>query len=302
MAMEKIEQAIRKARAVRAQQQGAPSGAAGAISPKPAPVVADLPKEPAAAKPDLTGRVTTASADRAANWLALERLKANQALLERHRIVSFLGGPPAIQFDVLRTKVLRTMRVNNWRRLAITSPSSACGKTMTCLNLAFSLGRQADIHTIVIEADLRRPSMAATLGVRPRHLFASVMEGKSSASAHMVRHGDNLAFGTNYLPARNSAELLHSNRLGEVLREIEDQFAPDLMIFDMPPMQVSDDTIAFLGQVDCVLLVAAAGKSTIAEVDLCEQELAAQTSVMGVILNKCRYLDKSQGYGYDYYG
>jgi hypothetical protein len=54
--------------------------------------------------------------------------------------------------------------------------------------------------------------------------------------------------------------------------------------------------------VDCALLVAAAGSTTIAQVDACERDIAAHTNVLGVTLNKCRYLDKDQAYGYDYYG
>ena len=58
--------------------------------------------------------------------------------------------------------------------------------------------------------------------------------------------------------------------------------------------------LAFAGKVDCVLLVAAAESTSIAEIDRCERELAAQTNVLGVVLNKCRYTEPSYGYGYGY--
>jgi len=72
------------------------------------------------------------------------------------------------------------------------------------------------------------------------------------------------------------------------------------MIFDTPPLLVSDDTLGFLDQVDCVLLVAEAEATTIDEIDNCEQELAARSNVLGVVLNKCRYMGKGYGYDYDY--
>jgi Mrp family chromosome partitioning ATPase len=53
----------------------------------------------------------------------------------------------------------------------------------------------------------------------------------------------------------------------------------------------SDDAMGFLDQVDCVLLVAAAGQTSLREIDVCEQDLSAQTNVLGVVLNKCRYMD-----------
>ena len=70
------------------------------------------------------------------------------------------------------------------------------------------------------------------------------------------------------------------------------------MIFDMPPMQAGDDVMAFASRVDCVLLVAAAEETTIKQVDLCERNLATQTNVLGVILNKCRYMGDEDSYGY----
>ena len=71
------------------------------------------------------------------------------------------------------------------------------------------------------------------------------------------------------------------------------------MIFDMPPMLVSDDAMAFFPNVDAVILVAAAETTKIKEVDSCERDIASQTNVMGVILNKCRYMGPE--YGYNYY-
>ena len=65
-------------------------------------------------------------------------------------------------------------------------------------------------------------------------------------------------------------------------------------------MLVSDDTMAFVGQVDAVLLIAAAEATTVKEIDACERELDSQTNVMGVVLNKCHYMGAE--YGYSYYG
>ena len=235
-------------------------------------------------------------------WAELDMFQPNAAHLQRGRITTLEPGQMATPFDVMRTRLLKQMRANSWRRLAITSPGPGCGKTMTCLNLAFSLARQSDIRVMVIEVDLRRPSMAKTLGLKPQHSFVDVLEGKAPASGHLVRYGMNLAFGTNHSPVRNSAELLQSPAIVEVLAELEKTYAPDLLIFDMPPMQTGDDAIAFLEKADCALLVAAAGTTTIAQVDHCERDIAAHTNVLGVVLNKCRYLDRDQSYGYEYYG
>ena len=178
--------------------------------------------------------------------------------MARHRIVAFEGGREAVTFDVMRTRLLQQMRANNWRRLAITSPGAGCGKSMITLNLGFSLARQADLRTVVAELDLRRPSLAKTLAIREPHSFASVLEGAAKFESNALRYGQNLAFATNQTAFRNPAELLHSPNVAPVLADIEARYDPSLIIFDLPPLLVSDDAMAFVSHVDCVLLVAAA--------------------------------------------
>lgn len=277
--MEKIQAAIAKARAARGSTTD--------------------PAEPgrtAAARPAVTGLMTDARREEL--WAQLSEFRPDPERLERQRIVAMSGGREANPFDVLRTKLLQQMRANNWRRLAITSPSAACGKSTITLNLGLSLARQPEVHTVIGEMDLRRPSLSTILGVKPPVGFGRVLEGRAPFEQSAVRIGANLAIAVNDGPVRNPAELLQSASVPAVIEDIEKRYAPDLMLFDLPPMLVSDDAMAFMGQVDCVLLVAAAETTTIKEVDICESELASQTNVLGVILNKCRYMGPEYGYGY----
>ena len=280
--MERIQSAISKARAARE----------GKASEGP-----DRPAGPGPAAG--TAADTAAAPAPGGDWALLPELVLLPRILAGHRIVTNIPGPAATAFDVIRTRLLQQMRAQGWKRLAVTSPGPACGKTMTCLNLAFSLSRQPDFRTILIEADLRRPSMARALELKIRQQVSSVLDGSADAAAHLARVGGlNLALGTNQAGVRNSAELLQSASAEAALGAIEARYAPDLMIFDLPPTQVGDDVMAFVNRVDCVLIVAAAGSTTIEEVDQCERELAAQTNVLGVVLNKCRYLDRNQSYDY----
>jgi Mrp family chromosome partitioning ATPase len=71
-----------------------------------------------------------------------------------------------------------------------------------------------------------------------------------------------------------------------------------MMIFDLPPMMACDDMMAFAPHVDCVLLLAAAEGTKMDDLDRCERELAGATNVLGIVLNKCRYMEPGYGYGY----
>ena len=183
---------------------------------------------------------------------------------------------------------------------AITSPGPGCGKSMLALNLAFSLARQADQRTILIEADLRRPSLARYLGLKTRHEVSRVLEGTAPLSDHALRYGANLAIASQTTPQRAPAELLQSAAAAAALEAMAARYAPTVMLFDLPPMSAGDDAMAFVGMLDAVLIVAAAEATTVKQVDRCERELAAQVNVMGVVLNKCRYVDEGGGYGYGY--
>lgn len=232
-------------------------------------------------------------------WTGIAEFTPSLEVMRRNRVLTFEGGGESTPFDMLRTKILQQMRTNNWRRLAVTSPGGFCGKTTLCANLAFSLARQADIRTALIDMDMRRPALARTLGVKGNGLqFSKALEGKADPIAHMLRYGSNLAVGLCSSPVRSPSELLQSDTAHEVLDDLERRLDLTLTIFDMPPMLATDDVQAFVANVDCVLLVAAAESTTIKEVDICERDLATQTNVLGVALNKCRYPENDHDYGY----
>jgi Mrp family chromosome partitioning ATPase len=70
-----------------------------------------------------------------------------------------------------------------------------------------------------------------------------------------------------------------------MLQDIKREFRSATVILDLPPVLVSDDVIAILPQIDCVLLVAAAGKSTLAELQEANRHLQS-TDVVRLVLNK----------------
>jgi Mrp family chromosome partitioning ATPase len=317
--MERIQIAIAKARAARAErlaqglgQDAAPpeappaeppaAVAAPPAMPAAAPVPAAAPPPaPALAAPEAPAGADPAEIDRA--WRALPEMKLRAGLLARNRIVAVSGGPGAAEVDGIRTRLLHHIQSRGWRRVAITSPGPGCGKTTVAVNLGFSLGRQREQRALVMELDLRRPSMARALGLSERHSMAQVLEGDAAFADNAVRFGPNLAFATSHSAVRQSAELLQSRRTAAALAAIEAAYAPTVTLFDLPPMLASDDALAFMGRVDGALLVAAAEVTTAKEIDRCERELASRTGVIGVILNRCRYMERSDAYGtYGDYG
>jgi Mrp family chromosome partitioning ATPase len=288
--MEKLRDAINKARnsRVAATPDSAPVAPLSAPAGDPA-----RPAQPALRPADATDTA----------WAELAGFDPRPAALRRGRLPSHPDDPGFPVIDLLRTKVIQQARSNKWKRLLVTSPTPGCGKTTLTCALALSFSRQRDFRVVFCEVDLRRPAMAATLGYRPaspRQGFSDVLERKSEFAAEAVRIGASVAVCMNQAPIRNPSALILGNQVGEVIAGIEARYRPDLIVFDSPPMMASDDTLGFLRHVDSAMIVAAAELTTIQQIDQCERELAAQTSVLGTVLNKCRFVEGGYGYGEAY--
>lgn len=235
-------------------------------------------------------------------WDSLPEADFKREKLHRNRILAFEGGQESAPFDMLRTRMLQQAKQNGWKRIAIVSPHSGCGKSTMSANIGFSLARQRDLYSIVLDFDLRRAGLTRLLGQHSAFGMDDVVNRKADFPDAAKRYGPNIAFGLNSgSKVKNPSEILQSPQTSEVLAEISAAYEPDVMLFDMPPLMASDDNFGFLQNVDCALIIVAAEKTPMSQIDVAERHVAELTNVMGVILNKCRYPSKAHGYEYDYY-
>lgn len=235
----------------------------------------------------------------AAAWEALPALRLDPRHLRRNRIHADRASAQAGPFDMLRTRLLRSLKAGRWRRVAITSPDAGSGKSTLAANLALSLARQPDLRVALVELDLRRPSLARLLGIAQPPHWPDALIGDAPIEERLQRIGDNLALGLCARSMPGAAELLQGSGAGAVLDRLERRYAPDVVLFDLPPMLRADDAMAALDKVDCALLVAEAEVTPVADIDRCESDLAEQTNVLGVVLNKLRH-GGGDAYGYGY--
>lgn len=265
--MEKLQAALQKARQQRAQH-------------------------PDSADPAAPRKVSSSEAA----WAALRPFSPDQRSLEANRIFTVTANEFATPFDILRTKIVVTMRKNNWTRLAITSPTAGCGKTTTACNIAFGLSRHKDMHAVLLEFDLRRPGIAPMLELPDGPGIADVLSRQISFGDQALRFGENIAISPAYRPSSDPTSLILDRRTTATLEEIERTYTPGMMIFDLPPLLASDEARAFLTEVDCALMVTQAETTTTDQINDCEREIADQTNVLGIILNQCRHTGKIDTY------
>ena len=259
-----------------------------------------IPRRPATARPRperpkaadaVTPKVPETPPD---YWSGLAEFTVDARHLSQNRIVTAERDDPAhAAFDVLRTRLLQALSENGWKRVAITSPTKDCGKTFTAANLAISLSRQQNCRTLLLDCDMRNPSLHKVMGVSSPGSMGDMLRGRIAPQDHLMRlgknrihAGTNIAFGFNSVVEPYASELLQDPRTKESLDRIEDMLRPDVILFDLPPALFNDDVIAFRPRFDGLLLVIGGGITTEKEVKEVERRIGEQTPLLGMILNK----------------
>ncbi|MEP5152398.1 CpsD/CapB family tyrosine-protein kinase [Planktotalea sp.] len=234
-------------------------------------------------------------------WDRLNSIPVLEDHLEKNRVISASRHNPAhVAFDVLRTRLIHGLSEQGWRRVVITSPTKDCGKTFISTNLAISLSRQERLRTVLMDVDLRNPSVAPLLGVEDPGTMGDFLRGKSSVANHfkrmgqnMLNIGSNVAFGLNNEREPFASEMLGSAATTDAVMRMENELEPDVVIYDMPPALYHDDVMAFREHYDAVLLVVGGGTTKANEIRELKRRFGEDKPLLGVILNKAEGLSIS---------
>lgn len=217
----------------------------------------------------------------------MDLLPLDPVHLEKHRIVTLDPvNPFRREFDLLRTQVLQKMQEKGWRTIAVTSPSVQSGKTVVAVNLALSIAHHPSRTALLVDFDLRRPQVAAYLGLPPADSMNEVLEGRADLRDAIVHAGIPRFL---VLPTRrrvpHAAEMLSSDQVAKIIGRLRDHYPERVIIFDMPPITAVDDVIAVLPKMDCVLLVVGSGSSSRRELEETQRHLG-RSNLLGVVVNK----------------
>src|SRR5262245_60896616 len=118
---------------------------------------------------------------------SINEIELNKEHLERFRLIAHnTADARSNSFDMLRTQVVQAMDQRNWQFLAVTSPTPGCGKTVTAINLALSIARQPERSVLLVDMDLQRPQVAASLGLKCRDGLLSLLDGRAGLAEVLV--------------------------------------------------------------------------------------------------------------------
>lgn len=218
-------------------------------------------------------------------------------------------SPVAEAYRVLRTGIQFAKLDRKIKSVVVASSAPKEGKSTTSSNLAITMAK-ADLKTVLLDTDLRRPVLHRVFGVKREPGLTDYLFGRAEIDEIFKQtEVENLYLVPCGIVPPNPSELLGSEKMKEFIEYLKSNY--DMVIFDTPPLVAVTDALILANQVDGVLLVASAGKTEIDVIDKAREMIhRVGGNIIGVLLNN---FDASATYGtyyryyryyryYDYYG
>lgn len=189
----------------------------------------------------------------------------------------------------------------------ITSSLPKEGKTFCTINMAISLAMEMDRRVLLVDADVLRPSVCASLGVKAseKGLMDVLLDGIALSDVLCNTNIEKLSL----LPAgrrhSHASELLASDAMRAMLKEMAERYSDRIVIFDSPPLLATTESCVLAGLMGQVLVVVEADQTTEATLKEALSRINSN-NVVGVLLNKgmppgsALYGGYGYGYGYGY--
>jgi protein-tyrosine kinase len=254
----------------------------------------DMPATAAGLIPwDSEGQPTAAAAESSASTSYPQRLKeyalAPQLREEERILPPGAVGAHAAPYKMLRTQVSARLEKLKADTLAILSPLAAAGKTLTAINLAIAMAAERDRTAVLVDFDLRNPSVHRRFGFEPEAGVEDCLKSNRPVHEVMVRIAGYERLIV--LPARrrveNSSELLAEDQTLRLIADLRLCCVNPVLIFDLPPVLQSDDALQFSRYVQSGLMVVHEGRTR--REDLTRSiELLRQLPLVGTVLNASR--------------
>jgi polysaccharide biosynthesis transport protein len=208
----------------------------------------------------------------------------------------------AESYRALRTSLLLSNIGAPPRIIMVTSALPQEGKTTTSINTAVVLA-QKGVRVLLIDADLRRPSIHKTLGMGPHSGLSNVLTGSTTTEQAITRSTilPNLFVLPAGTPPPNPAELLASSKMRDLLNELGEQY--DHVVIDTPPSLSVTDAVVLSPRADAVVLVIRSGQTTKQALRRSRDILMqVNAKVVGVLLNAVDLSSPDYYYYYEYQG
>ena len=223
--------------------------------------------------------------------------KLDPVLMRERRIVSLHNNNPEFEaFRMLRTKILKQLRDNNWSSFAVTAPTQGVGKSTVSVNLAIAMALDLNQSVLLVDLDLKFPKVHWYFGLENESGLRDYFLSDKPLSEIMVNPGiDRLMILPGRGQAIGSSEILSGPRMRALMNEISTRNQSRIIIFDLPPVLATDDVLATTDCYDAILMVVEEGKTQPDELKKTLKLLSGK-NLLGTVLNKSQNPPEHKGY------
>ena len=223
--------------------------------------------------------------------------------VNNHHIVTFNepNSPVSEEYRRLKSMLIRDTKQDFLNTIMITSSVDSEGKTLTAINLAIALGQELDHSILLIDADMRKPMIHKYLGIDYKYGLADCLRDDMDISDALIKTGiGNLVLLPAGKPVSNPVELLSSEKMKSLLKEVKHRYSDRYVIIDTPPILPFADALVLGELIDAVLFVIKEGRAQKKLIDNA-MALIQKLNVLGVVFNAVRQ-ENLDGHYSSYYG
>lgn len=279
-------------------------------SGKQEPTILGVAEASVAYGPDVAEGADGADGAAAAAAAAPRYRPLNLARLAQQGMLTQEGGRSSVaeDFRIIKRPLLRQARasgaeaIRHGNLIVVTSAMPGEGKTYCAINLAMSIAMEMDITVLLVDADVARPSVLKVLGLPPEPGLMDVLLDPQLAMGDVILK-TNVA-NLRILPAgrsnKHATELLASRAMSRLLAEIASRYSDRVVVFDSPPLLITSEAHALVGQMGQVVMVVEAETTTQHAVKEALRQIEACEHIH-LIYNKTKSFPGNDYYGYGYY-
>ncbi len=205
---------------------------------------------------------------------------------ERLAKVATQGSAESESFRTLRSKLLYPADGRPVpRTILITSASPHEGKGFVAANLGISLARGLDQYSLLVDCDLRRPSLAKMFGLSNEFGLVNCLQEDKGIEQFLQKTSiDKLSILASGRAPANPAELLGSSRMEAIIHEMAARYSDRYIIFDSAPGEVAPESFVLAQHVDCVVLVVRYGTSNRSQIEKMVASIGKE-KIVGIVFN-----------------
>lgn len=208
----------------------------------------------------------------------------------------------AEEFRKLKSILVKLTKQETFNNtLIVTSAMAREGKSVTSVNLAISLAQEFDHTVLLVDCDLRKPSLHKYLGIEPeKGIYDCLVEGVDIGEALVKTPMKKLTLLAAGSMRANPGDLFSSQTMKELVKEMKNRYPDRYIIIDTPPVLPFSETRLLSQIVDGVIFVVKEGAVSIHHIKDALDALKG-SNLLGIVYNEANFENLKTGYNYYYY-